>query len=139
MQNDISPIERGLTNNEIMFEQTDDFGTILRVLRENHGITIVKLSKMISMDPAQISKIERSLSEVPHEVVLRNWLKKLGCKDNLRKLMNIARTHRVTHTIKLHSKDTSNADLIRLLDAYRDKILTQFDKHLLSIMCHNDN
>lgn len=133
------PIERGKTNNELHFEDTDDFGIILRILRENQGLTITKLSKMLSMDVAKISRIERSLSEVPNEVVLRLWLQKLGCKDNLRKLLLIARKHKVVHSLHLHMKDESNADMIRLLDAYRDKILTPLDRHLLSVMCRDNN
>lgn len=131
------PIERGKTNNELHFEDTDDFGIILRILRENQGLTITKLSKMLSIDVARISRIERSLSEVPNEVVLRTWLQKLGCKDNLRKLLLIARKHKVVHSLHLHMKDESNADMIRLLDAYRDKILTPLDRHLLSVMCRD--
>jgi transcriptional regulator with XRE-family HTH domain len=128
------PIENDISNNELHFEETDDFGRILRILRENQGYTIIKMSKMISIAPERISKIERSLSEIPNEQVLRIWLTKLGCKDNLRKLMLLARKHRVVHWIRLHAKDESNADLIRLLDAYRDKILTDFDRALLGVI-----
>lgn len=128
------PIERGLTNNQLTFQDTDDYGAILRVLRENQGYTIVKLSKMISMSTEKISRIERSLSEIPGEAALRLWLQKLGCKDNLKKLLLIARQHRVIHHLHLHSKDTSNADMIRLLEAYRSKTLTPLDRALLTII-----
>jgi len=131
------PIERGLTNNQLSFEETDDYGAILKVLRENQGLTIVKLSKMISLSPTKISQVERSLSEIPNEVVLRSWLQKLGCKDNLKKLILIARTHRVVHFLRLHSKDTANADMIRLLEAYRSKTLTPLDRSLLSVIARD--
>jgi len=123
-----------IPNDEMTFEETDDFGNILRTLRENQGYTIVRLSKMISLPPEKISKIERSLSEIPNEQVLRIWLKKLGCKDNARKLINIARTHRIVHWIRLHSGDESNADMIRLLDRYRDQSLSPMDRALLQVI-----
>lgn len=132
---DISnPIEQGIPNNQLTFQETDDFGHILRVLRENQGYTIVKMSKMLSLETEKISRIERSLSELPSEVVLRKWLSKLGCKDNLRKLMTLARQHRVVHYLRLHSKDESNADMIRILDAYRDQKLTPLDRALLGVI-----
>lgn len=138
LTNDSLPIERGKTNNELHFEPTDDYGTILRILRENQGITIIRLSKMLSIPPDKISRIERSLSEIPGEMILREWLKKLGCKDNLRKLLVIAKNHRVIHHIHLHSKDESNVDIIRLINAYRDKVLTPFDRHLLSVITREE-
>lgn len=122
------------SNNELRFQETDDFGDILRILRENQGYTLVRMSKMLSMPTYAISKIERSLSELPSEVVLRKWLQKLGCKDNLRQLMTLARQHRVVHHLRLHAKDESNADMIRILDAYRDEKLTPFDRALLGVI-----
>jgi transcriptional regulator with XRE-family HTH domain len=134
-QDDISnPIEQGIPNNQLTFQETDDFGAILKILRENQGYTIVRMSKMLSLATDKISRIERSLSELPSEVVLRKWLSKLGCKDNLRQLMTLARQHRVVHYLRLHSKDESNADMIRILDAYRDQKLTPLDRALLGVI-----
>lgn len=134
-QDDISnPIEQGISNNQLTFQETDDFGAILKILRENQGYTIVRMSKMLSLATDKISRIERSLSELPSEVVLRKWLSKLGCKDNLRQLMTLARQHRVVHHLRLHSKDESNADMIRILDAYRDQKLTPLDRALLGVI-----
>lgn len=137
MTNNDNPIEQGIPNNQLTFQETDDFGAILRVLRENQGYTIVKMSKMLSLETEKISRIERSLSELPSEVVLRKWLSKLGCKDNLRQLMTLARQYRVVHYLRLHSKDESNADMIRILDAYRDQKLTPLDRALLGVIARD--
>lgn len=135
MDDDISlPIEQGIPNNKLTFQETDDFGRILKILRENQGYTIVSMSKKLSMATDKISRIERSLSELPSEVVLRKWLSKLGCKDNLKHLMTLARQHRVVHHLRLHSNDISNADMIRILDAYRDQSLTPLDRALLGVI-----
>lgn len=134
MTNSDNPIEKGIPNNQLTFQETDDFGAILKILRENQGYTIVRMSKMLSLATDKISRIERSLSELPNEIVLRKWLSKLGCKDNLRQLMTLARQHRVVHYLRLHSKDESNADMIRILDAYRDQKLTPLDRALLGVI-----
>lgn len=129
--------EEGLSNNEVSeqhFEQVQDFGNVLKLLRLNQGYTIETLSKKLSITPQKIGQIERSLSEIPDEFSLRRWLKALGCKDNVNKLIELSRRHRVSHTIRLHSKEECNADMIRLLDKYRAKELTDFDKALLSLI-----
>ena len=128
------PIERGISNNEIVFKETDDFGSILRVLRENHGISLVSLSKKLGIGTETISKIERSLSGLPNEDTVRKWLEKLGCKDNVPELLRLYRQHKVMHSIRLHSKDPSNADLIRLIEAYKDQTLTDLDRDLLALI-----
>ena len=128
------PIERGLSNNEITFKETDDFGSILRVLRENHGISLISLSKKLGIGPETISKVERSLTSLPDEHTVRNWLDKLGCKDNITELLNLYRGHKVVHSLRLHSKDSSNADIIRILSAYKDKTLTDLDRDLLALI-----
>lgn len=128
------PIEEGYTNNQLTFEETDDFGSILRTLRLNHGTSLTLLAKKMGIAPQVISKIERSEREMPDDNTLRRWLDKLGCKDNKRHLMNLAARHKVSHTIKLYMKDESNADMIRLMNAYKDKILTPLDRALLSLV-----
>lgn len=129
------PIEQGLCNNELRFKETDDFGSILRVLRENHGISLIAMSKKIGISPERISKIERSQSSLPDEHNIRSWLEKLGCKDNMNELLNLYRGHKVVHSLRLHSKDPSNADLIRLISAYKDQTLSDMDRDLLALIC----
>lgn len=123
-----------IPNSEMEFEEVTDFGKILRTLRENHGYTIQQVSKKVGIPPAQISAIERSQQELPPEVTLRAWLKKLGCEGNVKKLLLLARTFKLKHWIKLHQSDKSNADMIRLLDAYREENLTDFDRLLLKVI-----
>jgi transcriptional regulator with XRE-family HTH domain len=128
------PIERGIANNEVTFKETDDFGSILRILRENHGMSLVSLHKKIGIGTETISKIERSLTSLPNEGVIRTWLEKLGCKDNIPELLRLYRQHKVMHSIRLHSKDPSNADLIRLIEVYKDQTLTDLDRDLLALI-----
>ena len=120
-----------------MIEQTQDVGNILRELRQNHGWTIEQVSKKISLHPQKISRIERSAIDLPPEHTLRLWLEKLGCdKTATRNILNLARLHRVVHTIRLRGKDQSNADMIRIINAYRDETLTPFDRDMLSLIAN---
>lgn len=128
------PIEKGITNNEVTVNETDDIGHILRVLRLNQGFSIIKVSKMIGLAPQKISAIERSQAEIPSESLLRQWLKKLGCKDNLKQILALAREHQVKHWVSLKSKDPSNSDLVRLIYLYRDGKLSPLDRSLLTII-----
>lgn len=133
------PIEDGISNDIIRFDETDDFGGILRTLRLNHGLSIVRLSKMIGLQPRSIALIERSEKELPNEEFIRKWLDKLGCKENKAYLMRLAKKHKVVHYLKLHSKDPSNADMIRLIYTYQDKALSQFDRDLLTLIGRDAN
>lgn len=131
------PIEDGITNDKIEFNEADDIGDILRLLRLNQGYSIPHMSKKLGMSVNRISKIERSLSQLPNEATLRTWLDKLGCKKNTNKILKLARSHKVSHNVRLHSKDTSNADLVRIIEAYKDKQLTETDRALLSVIARN--
>lgn len=131
------PIERGITNNEVVFKETDDFGSILRILRENHGMSLVTLSKKLGIGTETISKIERSLTSLPNEDRIRTWLEKLGCKDNLQQLLRLYRQHKVVHSLRLHAQDPSNANIIRILEAYKDKTLSDMDRDLLALIARD--
>lgn len=131
------PIERGITNNEVVFKETDDFGSILRILRENHGMSLVTLSKKLGIGTETISKIERSLTSLPNEDKIRSWLEKLGCKDNLQQLLRLYRQHKVVHSLRLHAQDPSNANIIRILEAYKDKTLSELDRDLLALIARD--
>lgn len=131
---DSLPIEEGITNDKVTFTESDDIGNILRILRLNQGYSIVVLSKKLGIAPNDISRIERSLSELPAEQVLRNWLKKLGCKNNTNNILKLARSHRISHTVRLKSKDPSNSDLVRIIEAYKDDELDDTDRALLAVI-----
>lgn len=131
------PAEDGISNNEVsekFFEQVQDFGSVLRTLRQNQGYTLEVMSKKLGKPPLSISNIERSVTNLPSELELRDWLKKLGCKDNLNKLIELSRRHRVNHSIRLYPREESNADIIRVIEAYKTKSLTSFDRALLSLI-----
>ena len=86
------------------------------------------------MPPADISAIELSRKDLPSENVLRIWLTKLGCGKNTNKLAVMSRTYRVKHYITLNRNDTSNPDIIRVLEAYRTDKLSDYDKALLTLV-----
>lgn len=48
-----------------MAEET--FGTIIRNLREESGVSLRKLAKLLEMSPAYLSKLERDLLPPPSE------------------------------------------------------------------------
>lgn len=115
--------------------EISDFGGLLKTLRNNHGYSLQKLSKMIGLPVSTISHIEMGKYELPAESVLRDWLTKLGCgRENTRKILTIAATYRVKHWIKLTPKETANADMIRLLSRYRNNELTDYDRALLKLI-----
>lgn len=114
--------------------ETDDVGHILRTLRENHGYTLQEVCKMIGISAEKISKIERSHASLPNEAVLRMWLQKLGCKENLRQILLLAKQHRINHYVKLKGKDRSNSDLVRIIETYKDGLLSEFDRDLMAVI-----
>lgn len=118
--------------------QIQDFGEILRQLRLNHGYSQRQMAKKVGIDPQKISRIERSVDEVPNEPLLRKWLDVLGSVDNKKELLRLYRQHRVVHHVRLHRKDQSNADMIRLLEAYKEEKLSQFDRDMLSLIARGD-
>lgn len=128
-------MEDYVENTDKVFELTKSVGSILRELRTNQGLSVVQMAKMLNRSPTFVSNIELGKTEIPREAELEAWFKKLGCKNNLKHLMSIARLSLVNHQIKLHRDDPSNADMIRLLEAYKENKLSQLDRDLLSVVC----
>lgn len=124
-------------NQKIIPEMVSDFGQLLRDLRDNHGYSIQKFSRIIGISPTKISRIECSRAELPPENDLRRWLNKLGCGKNTNKLILLARQWRINHYLRLHRNEACNPDIIRLLDAYREQKLTDHDRALLTLIARN--
>jgi hypothetical protein len=116
-------------------DEVPDFGQVLRSLRENHGYTCPKLSKIISIPPKDISLIELSQKDLPPENILRHWLHTLGCgRINVQKLILLSRQYRVKHWVKLNRNERCNPDLLRLIQRYRDEAITDYDRALLRLV-----
>jgi len=116
-------------------DEVPDFGDLLRTLRNNHGYTIAQVAKMVSLPSHTISGIERSEKDLPSENILRAWFMRLGCgKINTNKLAVMARAYRVKHWIMLNRKDSSNPDILRILDKYKNEKLSDYDKCLLKLV-----
>jgi transcriptional regulator with XRE-family HTH domain len=116
-------------------DEVPDFGQVLRQLRENHGYTCPRLSKVIGIPPKYISDIELCKKDLPPENVLRHWLHTLGCgRINVQKLILISRQYRVKHWFKLNRGETANPDILRLLQRYRDEALTDYDRSILRLV-----
>lgn len=116
-------------------EEVPNFGDLLRILRNNHGYTIVKLAKMIGVPPKDISNIELSNKNLPNEAILRRWFNALGCgRVNTNKLILISRQYQVKHFLMLEKKETCNPDIVRLLAAYRQRTLNEYDRALLKLV-----
>jgi len=124
-------------NNELEIpDEVPDFGALLRTLRNNHGYSCVRLSKMIGVPPGNISAIETGRNDLPPENVLRHWFSKLGCgKMNTDKLILISRQYRVKHWLTLNRNERSNPDILRLIAKYRNDELTDYDRALLRLVC----
>ena len=120
---------------KVIDEQLTDLGSLLRELRENQGWSLLQMSKRLGMKPEKISRIERSVDEIPSDAKLRNWLKKLGLGDRqTTKVIKLANNFRIKHSLQLRSGEKCNADMIRVLEAYKDKKLTEYDRVLLSLI-----
>lgn len=115
-----------------------DFGSVLKQLRENRGWTREKLAKTIKRTAASITAIELGKASLPSEPQLRDWLKRLGCVDNLKSLIELSRTFQLSQTIRLRPKETCNADIIRLLQTYKYGTITDYDRSLLSLVCRDN-
>lgn len=124
-----------ISNNQIHIpDVVEDVGTLLRNLRNNHGYTTLQLSKRLGLPPKTISDIELSKRDIPPENVMRKWLSLLGCGRNTNKIIQITRQFRVKHWITLHRNESSNPNMIRLLDAYRNGTLSDYDRALLTLI-----
>ena len=115
-------------------EQVPDFGQLLRDLRNNHGLTMQQVSKMVDLPVQTISSIELSKSDLPPENVLRTWLMKLGCGKNVSKIILMSRAYRVKHWVTLNRNEPANPDFLRLLEVYRNQKLTEYDRALLKLI-----
>ena len=121
-------------------ESVPHFGTLLRELRDNHGYSIPQLSKRISLPVRSISAIELGNQDLPIEPILRSWLRALGCNTvTVNKIVRISRQFKIKHWIKLDRNETANTDLLRLLEAYRNKELTDYDRTLMFLLCRKPN
>lgn len=124
-----------ITNDKITLpEEVADFGELLRHLRQNHGYTVLQVSKMTGIPPTKISQVELSKCDLPPENVLRNWFNKLGCGKNTNKLILMSRQYRVKHWLILERKESANPDMLRLIEAYRSRSLSEYDRALLRLI-----
>lgn len=112
-----------------------NFGSLLRDLRLNHGYKLQQIANRTGLSPEAISSIEHNRKKIPEEDVLRTWLQYLGVgKENLKKLLLASRLHRTKQWISLHNHETANPDILRLLEYYRTKSLTDFDRCMLAVI-----
>ena len=118
-----------------------DFGELLKTLRNNHGYSIPKMSKMLpNLTPADISQIELSKRGLPPENILRIWLTKLGLKGRkLESVILLARQFIPDQRFRLHRADDSNPDIVRLVTAYKNRTLTEYDRYLLRLIARKPN
>lgn len=125
-------------NNKLQLpDEVPDFGHLLRSLRENHAYSVQTLSKMIGLPPNKISNIELSKCDLPPENVLRTWLNKLGCGKSVHRIILMSRQYRVKHWFTLVRKETANPDILRLIDAYKNGRLSEYDRSLLKLIARN--
>jgi transcriptional regulator with XRE-family HTH domain len=115
-------------------DEVPDFGTLLRTLRANHGYSVQRLSKMVGLPAKTISDVELSKRDLPPENQLRLWLNKLGCGRNTHKIIVMSRQYRVKHWLTLNRKESCNPDMLRLIDAYRNDKLSDYDRALLKLI-----
>jgi transcriptional regulator with XRE-family HTH domain len=125
-----------ISNKEFVVpEVVYDFGALLRHLRINHGYSLAQVAKRLGFMVSKVSNIERSIFELPGEEKLKEWFMILGCgKTNANKLMLASRLFRVKHTFTLMSKETANPDILRILEYYKQGMLTDFDRRLLQLV-----
>jgi len=111
-----------------------DFGLILRNLRVNLGITVVNVARGIGKSQSYVTQVERGMSSAPKRDTLRKWLKTLHCEERFEELNSLALINRTSLHARLTPLDPSNADLARIIDAYKADSLTEADRLALSII-----
>ncbi|MBX5491747.1 MAG: helix-turn-helix domain-containing protein [Chloroflexi bacterium] len=57
---------------------TDDFGSLLRRLREAAGLSCNELARLVAVDPSYISRLERGEREPPRRLVVERLADALG-------------------------------------------------------------
>ena len=111
-----------------------DFGLILRNLRTNLGLTTVGVAKEIGKSQSYITHVEKGMTAAPKRETLRKWLKALHCEERFEELHSLALLNRTSIHAKLVPQDPSNADLARIIDAYKENNLSEADRLTLSVI-----
>jgi len=111
-----------------------DFGLILRNLRTNLGITTTVLAQQIGLSQTYVTHVEKGVTSAPKRDTLRKWLKALHCEERFEELNSLALLNRTSVHAKLIPRDPSNADLARIIDAYKENRLTEADRLTLSVI-----
>lgn len=128
-----------VTNDKLAIpDEISDFGSLLRTFRLNHGYSIQTFSKMIGLPPKKIADIELCKSDLPAENILRTWLLKLGCGKQTHKILVLARQYRVKHWLTLVRGESANPDVLRLIDCYKAKKLSDYDRALLKLIARSE-
>lgn len=123
----------------IIPDEISNIGLFLRDLRNYHGYTIKDVAQRLGFTNHKVGAIERSENDVPVESLLRKWLDYLGLSTtDINKVLIQAQTHRIKHTFRIKAKDTSNIDLLRIIEAYKSNALTSFDRELLRVIARKD-
>jgi transcriptional regulator with XRE-family HTH domain len=118
-----------------MTKHVTDFGTILRNIRVNLGITVSALAKQIGVSQSYVTTVERGMRSAPKRDRLRAWLKALHCSERFDELHELAVLNRTSIYSRLIPKDPSNEDIVRIMDAYKANELTEMDRLTLSCLC----
>ena len=109
-----------------------DFGTILRNLRVNAGITQRSIAEYIQKSTSYIANVEGNTTSAPRKEVLLEWLKCLGAEQRFEELNQLAHLNKTQVSAKLRPNDTINPKLVALIDKYKTNTLTTLDRNLLS-------
>lgn len=110
-----------------------DYGVMLKDLRLRANISRRQLGKQVGVTENVIASVENG-KYIPEEHRLRKWLRALGCQDSIPQLIALSRQFKINQSLRLIPKDQSNPDMMRLLEAYRNKSLSVYDRSLLALL-----
>jgi transcriptional regulator with XRE-family HTH domain len=126
-------------NNEIVVPDIiNNFGGLLRQMRDNHGYTIADISRKTGLSAFKISQIENGNNNLPEEKTLRHWLLALGCGVKVtNRLILVSRQFKTKQQFMLIPNEESNPHILRILEYYNREALTNFDRALLAMVARH--
>jgi transcriptional regulator with XRE-family HTH domain len=111
-----------------------DFGTYLRILRYNKGITVEFVAEGLGLSVRTIKNIETGQQGNPNPERLKLWLKLLGESERYNEAMKFLGSVKNIRQFRYQPRNRANEHIDRLLDAYESARLTEADLYLLRMV-----
>jgi transcriptional regulator with XRE-family HTH domain len=107
----------------------DDFGSLVRRLRESKGYSTQRLAELACIDPGYLNRIENGKKKRPSIIVIEDLADALGVETNVLLSTGSNRRHKETITLEqlLYSNDFSIHDVNPVSTVVKELLLNLID------------